>query len=314
MGQGLRVRDGVGQGLGAGDEVGHDLLVGDVRGSFAYEMTVDGVRVLHPLESTQRDGFRRVGVPVAPRAGSGYVLEERLLHLAATADLPGLRTELARWNAWLSAQATDDQLTGPVAVAGPADVFVASDGPALLPTRWEPIEPVPLSTARARAVWEFAVELIVEGLSPATGSAAELTATLLGMIGIGDAELGDAVDLQVALETAEHGLSADEQRERRRELLTGTASVDVAGYRELAEAFWRQRSETSHALAMMEWTEKIIESRDYTLSKLDLEVQFYRSKLAGKALVLGRRAYQIARRDAGKLFRRRRQVDPNALR
>jgi hypothetical protein len=54
----------------------------------------------------------------------------------------------------------------------------------------------------------------------------------------------------------------------------------------------------------MEWTEQIIRSRDYTLSKLDLEIQFYRSRPAGKALVLGRRAYQIVRRDAGRLLRR----------
>jgi hypothetical protein len=48
--------------------------------------------VLHPLEgASERDGLRRVGEPVAPGVGDGYVLEERLLHLAATADLRRLR-------------------------------------------------------------------------------------------------------------------------------------------------------------------------------------------------------------------------------
>ena len=42
-------------------------------------------------------------------------------------------------------------LTGPAALAGLADVFVTDNGLALLPTRWEPIEPVPVTTAQVRA-------------------------------------------------------------------------------------------------------------------------------------------------------------------
>jgi hypothetical protein len=282
-------------------------------------MNVGGITVLHPLESAaEHDGLRRIAEPVAPSSDTGYVLEERLLHLAATADLPGLRNELAQYDAWLRGQATDDMLIGPVAPAGLNDVFVADGVPSLLPTRWEAVEPISLDTVRVRALWEFAVQLIISGQPhpwPITSSAAEVAAALLGMVGLGlsDAQLSDAVDLQVRLESADHEVSAERRRELRT-IAAGSASVDVEGYRELSEALWRQRYEAAHLLAMMEWTEKIIESRDSALSKLDLEVQFYRSKFAGKALVLGRRAYQIARRDAGKLLRRRQQVDPDKLR
>jgi hypothetical protein len=295
---------------------GHDLLIGDVHGSFAYEMKVaQGVvrtAVLSPLQRpAQRGGLRRIGEPAAPGADTGYVLEDRLLHLAATADLRGLRAELARFDGWLCEQARDGKLTGPVALAGLADVFVTGDGPALLPTRWEPIEPVPLTTARTRAAWDFAVQLITSGRPhpwPVTSSAVDLTGILLGMVGRGVAEheVRAAVDLHVALESAEHDLTLSEQQERRLRLLTvtpGTAAVDVAGFRELTEALWRQRYQASHLLAMMEWTEGMIQSRDIALSKMDLELQFYRRGLAGKLLMIGKQAYRAMRRDGGKFLR-----------
>ncbi len=304
-------------------EIGHELLIGDVHGSFAYGINAAGTTVLHPLESAEeRNGLRRISEPAAPGADAGYVLEEQLLHLAATADLRRLRIELAQYDAWLREQATDDMLAGPVVLAGLADVFVAADGPALLPTRWEPVEPVPLGIVRVRAFWEFTVQLITSGRPhpwPVTSSAVDLTATMLGMVGhgISDAEVRDAVDLQVALETADQDLTAEQQQERKLQLLTvtpGTASVDIEGFRELTEALWRQRYEASHLLAMMEWTEQIIQSRDSALSKLDREVQFYRSGPAGKVLLMAREAYRVARRDAGKVLRRRRRVDPDSLR
>ena len=55
---------------------------------------------------------------------------------------------------------------------------------------------------------------------------------------------------------------------------------------------------------MMEWTEQIIQSRDNTLSKLDLEIQFYRRRFAGKALIAGRHAYRLAARDGKRAIKR----------
>ncbi|HEX5201509.1 MAG TPA: hypothetical protein VFW27_16375, partial [Actinoplanes sp.] len=134
-------------------------------------------------------------------------------------------------------------------------------------------------------------------------------ATLLGMVGKGvtDEQLRAAVDLHVRIEAAEFELTLAEQDARRLQLLAvtaGTASVDIPGFRELTEALWRQRYEASHLLAMMEWTEQIIQSRDNTLSKLDLEIQFYRRRLAGKALIAGRQAYRLATRDGKKAIKR----------
>jgi hypothetical protein len=299
----------------------HELLIGDARGTFAYEVAAagdGGVRttVLQQLEGPiERSGMRRISEPVAPGADVGHVLEERLLHLAATDDLRQLRLELTQYDTWLRGQAPDGLLAGPAAVAGLADVFVTQDGPALLPTRWEPIEPVTREVAEARAIWQFAVQLITSGQPhpwPITSSAVDLTAVLLGMVGlaVSDAELRAAIDLHVTLEAADFELSLSEQHDRQLQLLAvtpGTASVDVAGFRELTEALWRQRYEASHLLAMMEWTEQIIASRDTQLSKIDWEVQFYRKTWAGRFLWVARSVYRVLARDSRKFIRGRRQ-------
>nr|WP_296063580.1 hypothetical protein [uncultured Actinoplanes sp.] len=303
----------------------HELVIGDARGTFAYEIaSADGevrTSVLEPLHGTiERAGLRRISRPEAPGADLGYVLEERLLHLAATDDLRQVRIELARYDAWLRAQEHDGVLTGPVALAGFADVFVTEQGPSLLPTRWEPVEPVSREVAEIRAVWQFAVQLITSGQPhpwPITSSAVDITAVLLGMVGMGvaDAQVRPAVDLHVALETADFELSLAEQHDRKLQLLAvtpGTAGVDVEGFRELTEALWRQRYQASHLVSMMEWTEQMISSRDLALSKMDWEVQFYRRSLAGRMLWIARSAYRVVRRDSRKLLNGRKQKNDSA--
>jgi hypothetical protein len=275
------------------------LLLGDLHGTFTYEVTDAGTTVLQPLEHpVERAGLRRIELPAVPGANQGYVLEERLLDLCAAGDLRGVRRELAAFDRWLVSQAADGRLSGPVAVAGLADIFVIADGPALLPTRWEPIEPVALETSLVRTVWEFAVLLITSGRPhpwPITMSAVDLTSALLGMLdrAVDEAAVRQAVALHLALETAEQELTPAEQHDRELALLAvqpGTAPVDVAGYRELAEALWRQRYQASHLLAMMEWTERMIKSRDLALSKMDWELQFYRKRLAGRMVMAARAA------------------------
>jgi hypothetical protein len=301
----------------------HELLVGDPHGTFTYEVASDGDRVrttiLERLNGPiEREGLRRIAKAEAPGAGLGYVLEERLLHLAAVHDLRQIRIELAEYDAWLRAHDRNGHLTGPIALAGFADILVTEDGPTLLPTRWEPIEPVPREIAEIRAVWQFAVQLITSGRAhpwPITSSAVDITAVLLGMVGMGvaDEQVRPAVELHVSLETADFELSLSEQHDRTLELLAvrpGTASVDVNGYRELAEALWRQRYEASHLVAMMDWTEQMIQSRDLALSKADWELQFYRHKLAGRIMWVARSAYRSVRRDGGKFLRGRKQRPP----
>jgi len=297
----------------------HELLIGDARGTFAYEVSSSAhevrTTVLEPLaEPIERSGLRRISEPKAPGADVGYVLEERLLHLAAANDLRQMRLELAQFDTWLRAQAQDGLLAGPVALAGLADVFITEQGPILLPTRWEPIEPVSFEIAEARAVWQFAVQLLTSGQPhpwPIASNALDLTAVMLGMVGqgVGADQVRAAVELHVRLEAAEFELSLAEQHDRRLQLLAvspGTASVDLPGFRELTEALWRQRYEASHLLAQMDWTEQMIKSRDLAVSKMDWEVQFYKKTWAGRFLWVSRSAYRVLMRDGRKFVRGRR--------
>ncbi|GIE35563.1 hypothetical protein Ait01nite_086080 [Actinoplanes italicus] len=244
------------------------------------------------------DGLRRAAVL---RPTHGRQLEELLLELCATADVRALRHELARYESWLTAQATDGVVDGPAALADLSGIGVTADGPALLVARWE--KAVPVRIALVRALWQFAVRLITWGRPhpwPITVSAADLAAILVAMAGPGltDEELKAAIELQVTIDAAEFGLGKSEQRALRLTLSAvrpGTPPVDVAGYHELTEALWRQRYEASHLLAMMEWTDDVIRMRDDQLSRMDWELQFYRSRLSGRALMAAKRALRTLR-------------------
>ncbi|MEU8240713.1 hypothetical protein AB0C07_20915 [Actinoplanes missouriensis] len=303
----------------AGDRsgfVGHDALVGDVHGTFTYGVDVDGTpEELVPVsEPRERAGMRRTGVP-SIAATDGYLLEDRLLELCATNDVRRLRQEIMQFDTWVREQARDGLLHGPVAVADVSDVLITRDGPVVLAVRWEPINPVPVDTAVVRSLWQFAVRLITGARPhpwPVTSSAMDLTTILLGMAGRGvtEPELRTAVDLQVAIDSAELGLRPAEQHDHKLNLLAvqpGTVPVDVVGYRELTEALWRQRYQTSHLLHMMEWTEDIIASRDRWLSKMDWEIQIYRASWAGRFLTVSRTAYRLISRDLRAARQRRRQ-------
>jgi hypothetical protein len=304
----LVIARGPGEGVGP-VVLSHELLVGEPRGTFAYEVATVGdeirTMVLEQFEGPiERAGLRRISEPVAIAADRGYVLEERLLHLAANADVRQMRIELARYDSWLRDQERDGLLTGPAALAGFADIMITEDGPTLLAARWEPIEPVTREVAGIRASWQFAVQLITSAAPhpwAVTSTAVDLTAILLGMVGVavGEAEVREAVELHMALETADFELSLSEQHDRRLLLLsvrTGAPSVDIDGYREMAEANWRQRYEASHLVAMMSWTDQMIRSRDLALSKLDWEIQFYKKTWAGRVLWIARSAFKIARK------------------
>jgi hypothetical protein len=294
----------------------HDVLVGDVHGTFTYGVNVDGQpELLAPIEEPlERAGLRRTGVPTIA-AADGYLLEDRLLELCAANDVRRLRQEISQFETWIREQARDGLLHGPVAVADVSDVLITRDGPVVLAVRWEPTSPVPVETAVVRSLWQFAVRLITGARPhpwPVTSSAMDLTTILLGMAGRGvtEPELRTAVDLQVAIDSAELGLRPAEQHDHKLNLLSvqpGTVPVDVVGYRELTEALWRQRYQTSHLLHMMEWTEDIIASRDRWLSKMDWEIQFYRASWPGRFLTMSRTAYRLISRDLRAARSRRRQ-------
>ncbi len=282
----------------------HDLLIGDRRGTFVYEVTPERTTTLRPLTAPEeRAGLRRIAVPVDSGSASGYLLEERLLEQCGRAELRQLRGELSQFATWF----TGRQPTDPALLAGFSDVLITEHGPVTLPTRWAQVEPVSPELALVRSMWLFAVQLVTSGQPhpwPLTSSAADLTAVLLGMVGrtVTETQLRAAIDLQVKWETAEFNLSLPDQHDRQLQLLSvspGSTQIDVPGYQELVEALWRQRYQASHLLAMMEWTEQIIQSRDNTLSRMDWEIQLYRKTFAGRVGQLVRRGGRSLKRRIG---------------
>ncbi|SDT71968.1 hypothetical protein [Actinoplanes derwentensis] len=243
------------------------------------------------------DGLRRERV-VHPDAADR--LEDRLLELCAAGDVRRLRQEITQYESWLGI----GPVSGPQALADLSDIGITADGPVVMSARWTPAEPLPAQIVLVRALWQFAVRLITWGRPhpwPITASAADLAAILAGMAGrsLADDELRAAIDLQMVIDSAEFGLSPAERQAHRLALLAvqpGTAPLDVAGYHELAEALWRQRYQASHLLAMMEWNEQMIRSRDSALSKMDFELQLLRRSWSGRSLMLAKRAYKKVRK------------------
>lgn len=291
---------------GAAEPAPRHALV--VSSGATYEVSASGARTLTPATAEQRGGMRRVTDPAAYVGPGGRIFEERLFELCALVDVPGLRAELSRLVTWIEQRAVDGLVAGPDALATPDTVLDDGDELRLTPPAWEPVAAVPVDVVVARALWRFAVRLITAGQPhpwQLTSSAVDLTTTMLATVGrqLTEANLRAAVDLQVDLDAAERDLALPEQDTRRLELLAvqpGRATVDVAGYRELEEALWRQRYQVAHLLAGQEWTEHIIGSRDNALSKMDWEIQLFRASFFGKLLMLGKAFYRSLRRDSRK--------------
>ncbi|GAA1776938.1 hypothetical protein [Luedemannella helvata] len=284
------------------------MIVSD---GYTYELSPVGVRTVQRAARVERHGMRRVTDPGPDVDLSGLIFEERLLALCARVDVAGLRAELTRLVDWFDGRAGDRTITGPDALATAETLL--DDGYHLRPAppAWEPVAPVPVDVAVARALWRFAVRLVTGGHPhpwQLTSSAIDLVSILAATVGrpLGQDDLRAAVDLQVALDATDADLGPAEQRARRADLLSvqpGRPTLDVAGYRELEEALWRQRYQVSHLLAAQEWTEHIIGSRDNALSRMDWEIQLFRASLMGKVLLLGRALYRSLRRDGRKALR-----------
>ncbi|GAA1810557.1 hypothetical protein GCM10009682_35230 [Luedemannella flava] len=284
----------------------HEVVASD---GYTYELSSTGLRVLESAAPVERHGLRRVTAPQADLAG--LILEERLLPLFAHVDVAGLRAELQRLVAWLDGRAEGGVIAGPAALATAETLL--DDGYDLrpVPPTWEPIDPVPVDVVVARALWNIAVRLITGGHPhpwALTSSALDLVSILAATVGrpLRAEDLRAAIDLQVALDAADGDLSLTDERARRADLLAvqpGRPTIDVAGYRELEEALWRQRYQVSHLLAEREWTEHIIGSRDNALSRMDWEVQLFRRSFFGKLLMLAKAFYRSLRRDGGRALR-----------
>jgi len=295
----------------------HGIVVGDGADAYTYELSVaDGtpqMRVLVPSEERGEFARMRRVVDLSTQAAPpGRVYEERLLQLCAYADLPGIRAEFGRFVAWLEAHAQDGVISGPVALSTTDTVLDDGYDFFPLPPRWEPVEPSPVDTVIVRAAWGFAVRIITGHHPhpwPVTADAEELTALILSTAGrtVDETVLRDAIDLEVRYRAADERLDPDEEEALRATLIAvqpGMASVDIQEYRAMANALWRQQYEVDHLRSTLEWTEQIIRSRDHTLSRLDWEIQLYKSSFTATFFKLMRSVYHTVRRDARTLFRR----------
>ncbi|HEY2792907.1 MAG TPA: hypothetical protein VGJ28_11145, partial [Micromonosporaceae bacterium] len=305
----------MGDGRGATSARPVAIVGDDASGTVTRISAVDGRAqtdlVVAPTEPPEVAGLRWVG-QASRELMVGGVFEDRLQRLCARNDLAGFRYELTRFTRWLEASVQDGLVFGPMAFATPDEVLDDGTRFQQAAANWEPIEPPTIEVVVAHSLWKFAVRLVTGTLPhpwDVSSNADDLTVTFMAIIGrtVDSATLHSAKALQVAYDTAVDGLNdieSDELLLSYGNVMSGSIRVGIVGYRELVEAQQRQRLHIEHLLAMREWTEKIIGSRDRTLSKMDLQLQLYRKSPFGKFLGLGKLVYQGLRRDGKKVFRK----------
>jgi hypothetical protein len=297
----------------------HDLVVGSTH-SFVYEFSADGRQlqrsVLAPAAGPeQRSGLRRVVDPGSARLDAGRLFEDHLLQLCAHHDLVGLRTALGDFADWVESRSTDGAVSGPAALTSTYEL-VRTDGDFWpIPTRWEPTRPVPSPVVLARALWGFAARLITLNRPHPwhlAASAAELTFQLATTAGrtLTTRDLEAAIALEAAFQTAERNLSPEHEPDLRASLAavgTGAAGIGVQGYREMADALWRQDYHVQQMEELVAWTERIIRSRDRALSFMDQELKLYQGTTTQKVMLILRRIYRTLRRDARQIMNKLRR-------
>ncbi|HEX2773842.1 MAG TPA: hypothetical protein VHN18_15615 [Micromonosporaceae bacterium] len=300
----------------------HDLVVGGAD-SFVYEFSADGRQlqrsVLAPsTRQEQRSGLRSVTDPGSARLDAGRLFEDHLLQLCAHHDLVGLRTALGDFAAWVESRSTDGAVTGPVALTSTYELVRTEGDFWPIPARWEPTSAVPTPVVLARALWGFAVRLITLNRPHPwhlAANAAELTFQLATTAGgtLTSDDLDAAIALEAACQTAERNLSPEHEPELRASLAavgTGAAGIGIQGYREMADALWRQDYHLQQMEELVRWTERIIRSRDRALSFMDQELKLYQGTATQKVMLILRRVYRTLRRDARQIMnkvRRNRQ-------
>ena len=90
-------------------------------------------------------------------------------------------------------------------------------------------------------------------------------------------------------------------------ILTGAAGIGVQGYREMADALWRQDYHVQQMEELVAWTERIIRSRDRALSFMDQELKLYQGTTTQKVMLILRRIYRTLRRDARQIMNKLRR-------
>jgi hypothetical protein len=297
----------------------HDLVVGGAD-SFVYEFSVDGRQVqrsvLAPsMRQQQRSGLRTVVDPGFARLDAGRVFEDHLLQLCARHDLVGLRTALGDFATWVESRSTSGAIAGPVALTSTYELVRTEGDFWPIPIRWEPTGAVPTPVVLTRALWAFAVRLITLNRPHPwhlAADAGELTFQLAVTAGrsVTRDDLDAAIALEAAYQAAERDLPQDYVPALRTSLAaigTGSAGIGIQGYREMADALWRQDYHAQQMEELIRWTERIIRSRDRALSFMDQELKLYQGTATQKVLLLLRRIYRTLRRDARQIANRLRR-------
>ena len=127
----------------------------------------------------------------------------------------------------------------------------------------------------------------------------QLKATTAGR-NVSRGDLDAAIGLEAAYQTAERNMSPEQEPVVRASLAavgTGAAGIGIAGYREMADALWRQNYHVEQMEELVIWTEKIIRSRDRALGFMDQELKLYKGTPAQQMLGLLRWVYRTLRRD-----------------
>ncbi|HEU4424190.1 MAG TPA: class I SAM-dependent methyltransferase [Pilimelia sp.] len=263
---------------------------------------------------------RRESSRLAGPLPAGRSLEQVLIGACLRRDLPEVRRLLGEYAGWLAGFRDEaGRLPGECVFLTPSNTVVDGSRLAALDPSWRLAGPLPYEVALARALRQFAVDMITGGYPhpwPAATDADGLTVILGGMAGmaIDRATVREAVAIEVEIVAAVRGFDREQRSayaERLAAIDEGTPALDMDSHRKLHQSVLRLRQELEHTQAKLAWYEELLDSREQALNRAQRTIALFSGSVGyrvGRVFVGGARwvvrgMRKVARATRGRLAR-----------
>lgn len=243
-------------------------------------------RVLSPLTTVSAGTLRREPAALGGAMPIGDVLEQQLIAACLRHDHPQLRQSLMSYAAWLGelVSAGDPRAY----FATPRNVVVTPDEFLIRDQSWQETADIRYDVVLAKALREFAVEVLTAGYShpwPSSIDANQLTVILAAMAGleIEVRAIDEAVAREADLVATIRGLDEDAGREFGHHLAEAGAtsgSIDNLSFQRLRQAHARQAEEIDRLRDKLAWLDGLLASHEKLLSRAQRDVSTLKNSIS----------------------------------